>query len=376
MMKILQLGKFYPIRGGVEKVMYDLMLGLSEGQVHCDMLCASVEDHPGGTIQLNPYAKLMVVKTRLKLVATMLAPGMITTLRNIAKDYTIIHIHHPDPMACLALFLSGYKGKVVLHWHSDILKQKILLKFYSPLQRWLIDRADLIVGTTPVYVKDSPYLKNAQHKIDFIPIGVEFIQEDKVNVTALRQRYCGKKIIFSLGRLVAYKGYEFLIRAAQDLGQDYKVIIGGTGPLFGELATLIRELGVEDRVELIGFVKDEDLPNYFSACDIFCLSSIWKTEAFAIVQIEAMSYGKPVVSTDIPGSGVSWVNAHGVSGLVVKPQDAKGLARAIKHAFVSSADYRHLSEGSRNRYLTLFTRDKMIHKCMYLYNKIIGKDRP
>jgi rhamnosyl/mannosyltransferase len=154
-MKILQLGKFYPIRGGVEKVMYDLMLGLSEQQVHCDMLCASTEDHPAGTMQLNPYARLIVVPTRVKLAATMLSPGMITTLRKIAKEYAIIHVHHPDPMACLALFLSGYKGKVVLHWHSDILKQKTLLKLYAPLQRWLINRADLIVGTTPVYVRQS-----------------------------------------------------------------------------------------------------------------------------------------------------------------------------------------------------------------------------
>jgi rhamnosyl/mannosyltransferase len=351
--------------------MYDLMLGLSEQQVHCDMLCASTEDHPAGTMQLNPYARLIVVPTRVKLAATMLSPGMITTLRKIAKEYAIIHVHHPDPMACLALFLSGYKGKVVLHWHSDILKQKTLLKLYAPLQRWLINRADLIVGTTPVYVRQSAALSKVQHKIDYIPIGVEPIQVDQAKATALRQRYHGKKIIFSLGRLVAYKGYEYLIRAAQNLGQDYKVIIGGTGPLRDELVTLIHELQVEDRVELIGFVKDEEVPDYFAACDVFCLSSIWKTEAFAIVQIEAMSCGKPVISTSIPGSGVSWVNAHDVSGLVVEPENAVGLAEAVKHVFASPDSYTRLCEGSRNRYLELFTRDKMIDKCMYLYSKIM-----
>jgi hypothetical protein len=75
-----------------------------------------------------------------------------------AHEYDIIHVHHPDPMAALALFCSGYKGRVVLHWHSDILKQKVLLKFYMPLQRWLLKRAEVLVGTTPIYVKESPLL--------------------------------------------------------------------------------------------------------------------------------------------------------------------------------------------------------------------------
>src|SRR5690606_28339679 len=137
-MKILQLGKFYPIRGGVEKVMYDLMLGLSDRQISCDMLCATTEDHPGGTLILGPYARVLAKRTQVKLAATMISTAIISTLRKIANRYDVVHIHHPDPMASLALLLSGFKGKVVLHWHSDILKQKILLKLYGPLQRWLI----------------------------------------------------------------------------------------------------------------------------------------------------------------------------------------------------------------------------------------------
>lgn len=95
----------------------------------------------------------------------MLSPAMIFRLRKINKEYDIIHIHHPDPMACLALFLSGYKGPVVLHWHSDILKQKMLLKLYSPLQNWLLRRAKVIVGTTPVYVQESPFWKTYSAKL-------------------------------------------------------------------------------------------------------------------------------------------------------------------------------------------------------------------
>lgn len=370
-MKILQIGKFYPIRGGVEKVMYDLMLGLADRNIHCDMLCATTEDHRGGIIAINSYAKVIAMPTQIKFAATMIAPKMILKLRQIADDYDIIHIHHPDPMACLVLFLSGYKGKVILHWHSDILKQKMLLKLYSPLQSWLIKRANLIVGTTPVYVQESTFLNKVQYKTDYIPIGVEPIVHDIAKVEAIQQKYENKKIIFSLGRLVEYKGYEYLIRAAQYLDEQYQIIIGGKGPLHDELQQLIMQLGVQDRVELIGFISDDQLPAYYGACDVFCLSSIMKTEAFAIVQIEAMSCAKPVISTNIPGSGVSWVNANKQSGLVVEIENSKAIAKAIHTILDNKETYDQLSIGSLQRYQTFFTREKMVDKCLKIYNRLI-----
>lgn len=200
----------------------------------------------------------------------MLSPAMIFRLRKIRKEYDIIHIHHPDPMACLALFLSGYKGPVVLHWHSDILKQKMLLRLYTPLQNWLLRRAKVIVGTTPVYVKESPFLENIQRKVTSIPIGIDEMKPIPERVAQIKERYAGKKIIFSLGRLVEYKGYEYLIQAARRLTDDYVILIGGRGPLQEYLQALIDELGVADRVKLLGFIEDDDLPDYFGACDLFC----------------------------------------------------------------------------------------------------------
>jgi len=373
-MKILQLGKFYPIRGGVEKVMYDLTLGLSERGVHCDMLCASTEGYRGGSIPLNKFSTLMVVPTQMRLAATMIAPEMIGRLRKVANEYDVIHIHHPDPMAALALYLSGYQGRVVLHWHSDIIKSKILLSLYAPLQSWLIRRADLIVGTTPVYVQQSPFLADVQDKVDYIPIGVNPMTPDLKRVREIKKQYAGKKLIFSLGRLVPYKGYEYLIHAAKYLGDDRVILIGGKGPMQEALAKLIEDLGLEEQVKLLGFLSDADIAAYYGACDLFCLSSIWKTEAFAIVQVEAMSFGKPVISTEIPDSGVSWVNADGQSGKVVKPEDSGALANAI-FDLTASDDYRQkLSEGSLHRYKRFFTRDKMVERCLEAYIRVMRKD--
>ncbi|MDR1182609.1 MAG: glycosyltransferase, partial [Bacteroidales bacterium] len=216
-MRILQVGKFYPIRGGVEKVMYDLTVGLSQRKIRCDMLCAATESQKPGIIRINEYARLFCMPTWIKLSATMISPAMITQLRKIQSEYDIIHIHHPDPMACVALLLSGYKGKVILHWHSDILKQKLLLQLYRPLQRWLIHRADVIVGTSPVYTQHSPFLQKVQDKIIHIPVGVDPLVARQDQIQRIREQHAGKKIVFSLGRMVEYKGYEYLIKAAQYL---------------------------------------------------------------------------------------------------------------------------------------------------------------
>ncbi|TJY60177.1 glycosyltransferase [Sphingobacterium alkalisoli] len=369
-MKILQIGKFYPIRGGVEKVMYDLTAGLSEAGIACDMLCATTENHPGGVIQLNALGRIIAIRTQIKFAATMIAPAMVLKLRRIASDYDIIHIHHPDPMACLALFLSGYKGKVVLHWHSDILKQKTLLKLYRPLQDWLINRADRIVGTTPVYVQQSDFLQGVQHKIDFIPIGVEPVKADPKRVTDIRSQYPDRKLVFSLGRLVEYKGYRYLLDAAKTLDPSYMVLIGGMGPQREELLHIIQEHGLQNKVALLGYIADDDVPNYFAACDVFCLSSTLKTEAFAIVQIEAMSCSKPVVSTHIPGSGVDWVNQHGESGVVVPKEDGSALAKAFEQVIEDPAYYQKLANGASARFEAYFTRDRMVAAATQLYQKL------
>ena len=116
------------------------------------------------------------------------------------------------------------------------------------------------------------------------------------------------------------------------------------------------------------------LPDYFGACDLFCLSSIWKTEAFGIVQIEAMSCGKPVIAMNIPESGVNWVNMDRFSGINVKPGDAEALAEAIATVLSNSHLYERLSQGARQRYETMFTKELMTELCLNLYRMILSNN--
>ena len=359
-MKVLQLGKFYPILGGVEKVMWELTEGIGRAGVDCDMLCACKTPQ---VITINEHSRCICVKALFKAAATMISPAMIVFLRRHCAEYDIIHIHHPDPMAALALRLSGYKGKVVLHWHSDIIKQRFLLFFYLSLQTWVVERSDVIIGTSPVYVKESPFLQRVQEKLACVPIGIDPLPQVSVEPSDY-------KTVFSLGRLVGYKGYEYLVEAAKYLPDNYRVVIGGEGPLRKKLQAQISAEGLDGKVSLPGRIPQEDLPRMFAACSVFCLSSIWKTEAFAIVQIEAMSCGRPVVATRIPGSGVPWVNEHGFSGLNVDPGSARQLADAILEITADPETYRRYCGNAVERYRTMFTKKAMIDKCLDIYNKL------
>ena len=368
-MRILQLGKFYPIRGGVEKVMYDLMLGLSEKGIDCDMMCTTL-DNRKGEVRLNANARLILCRTLFVLAATTFSPMLVWRLRRMCNRYDIIHVHHPDPMAALALFLSGYRGKVVLHWHSDVLKQRLLLPFFMPLQNWIINRADTIVGTTQTYVESSPFLEKVKHKLEALPIGVEEVAPSTKEVDNIKNKYQGKKIVYSIGRLVEYKGYTHLIDAASHLTDEYVILIGGDGKLRDSLQQQINNNGLSQRVKLLGLLSDMHRDALYGAADIFCLSSVQKTEAFAIVQIEAMSCGTPIVATNIPGSGVPWVNEHSVSGINVEPENGKALAEAIMQICESKEVYDRFAQNAKMRYATQFTYERMIDDCIAIYGRI------
>lgn len=367
-MRVLQLGKFYPIRGGVEKVMRDLTEGLANNGVECDMLCAWFEKGRKKTVlPVGEKGKLIIIPTWLKASGTMIAPGMIGYLRRHCREYDIIHVHHPDPMAGLALRLSGFKGRVILHWHSDILKPKVLLAPYIPLQKWVIKRAETIVGTTPSYVRNSPWLKDAQNKVTYVPIGIEPVIPDKEKVRAIQEKYGQRKIVFSLGRLVPYKGYTYLIEAAKFLPDDYVVLIGGAGPLREELEAQIQDSGLNQKVKLLGRVADEDLPSLYGASSVFVLSSVLKAEAFGIVQIEAMSAGIPVIATKIPESGTAWVNEDGFSGINVEPRDPEELAEAVIRICSDGLTRHTFGKNAMDRFEKLFRSEIMTNKIKQLY---------
>jgi rhamnosyl/mannosyltransferase len=194
------------------------------------------------------------------------------------------------------------------------------------------------------------------------------LKEKKVN--DIKKAYKNKKIIFSIGRLEYYKGFEYLIESAKYLDDSYVILIGGKGSLDMELNKLILNKKLESKVVMLGEINYKNLGNYFEASDIFCLPSIAKSEAFGIVQIEAMSFGKPIISTQIEGSGVDWVNKNMESGVTVPIKNSEKIAEAIKDIMLTKERYNKFSKKSKERFLTNFTHSIMINKTINLYDSL------
>ena len=369
-MKILHIGKFYPpCFGGIEKVNYDIVEGLNAGGIQTDVLCSN---HTKGNVFTNNIYKIYRVHTLKVIASTPLSYSFITTLKKVQDEYDIIHIHLPNPMANLAVFLTQPKAKIVLHWHSDIIKQRKLMILYKPLLHWLLKKSTSIVVTSPTYVEGSSILKKYRDKITCIPIGIDSkeltIKRDVLD--KLKETYKDKKIVFSLGRLVYYKGFEYLIEASKSLPNDTIILIAGIGELKDKLQEQISANKLEHKVKLLGRISFEKLGAYYELCNIFCFPSTERSEAFGVVQIEAMSFGKPVISTSIKGSGVDWVNLDNVSGIIVPPKEANKLAEAITELLVDKEKYKRLSEGAKKRYEEIFTKDKMVEEFKKLYLEI------
>jgi glycosyltransferase involved in cell wall biosynthesis len=373
-LKILQLGKFYPpSTGGIETVMYDITEVLNNSDdIICDVLCSN-KDFTYKENFINNY-KVMRTKTLGVYFSTSITFQIIFKLKKIITQYDIIHIHLPDPMANLALLcVNTDKQKIILHWHSDIIKQKYLLKLYEPLQNWMMKKADKIIATTPKYIEESKYLQKYKEKCVSIPIGID---ENKLisnssKVKELKEIYKNKKIIFSLGRLVYYKGFEYLIKSSEYLDDNYIILIGGSGHLKEQLKNIINYNQLQGKVKLLGRVEDDELGSYYDACDIFCLPSIIKTEAFGIVQIEAMSFTKPIVTTKIDGSGVDWVNEHKVSGINVDIKNPEALAKAFRAVLGDENKYNKYCQNARTRFENLFLRKKMVNSIIDLYKEVL-----
>jgi len=370
-MKILQFSKFFPpYIGGIESFVFDLTEELSK-KITCDVLCSNTKNE---TVIENK-GKYKVIRTASlgRLFSTSISFAMIYWLKKIGNEYDLIHMHLPNPMANLAYFLVRPKAKLILHWNSDIVKSKCLTFLYEPLQNWLLKRADKIIILTPSYLEDSKYIRRYKEKAVVINYCIKpetlTINEDKVR--EINGLFKDKPIILSFARLVHFKGFKYLIGAMKDV--DAYLLIGGSGPLKEQLQNQINNLNLSRKVLLLGEItrKEGALGAYYQACDIFCLPSIHKAESFGIVFIEAMYFGKPIVSTDIKGSGVRWVNINNVTGLSVQPKDSSALAKAINKIITNPDLKNKFGENAKKRFDENFKMNIALDKVYKLYREVV-----
>jgi glycosyltransferase involved in cell wall biosynthesis len=362
-MRVTHAAKFYPpALGGMETFVQYLCEGTSgEWDV-----CAVVANQSRSTVE-DRCGRVRVVRAgSLGTVASVpLCPSLPFHLWREPADCVVLH--EPNPVAGSALWLRTPAPRLIVWHHSDLVRPWWAPYTYGVVQRALYRRADCVVVSNPVLAARSPLVRLAR-RVEVIPLGIDlehYRAPDAVHqalVERIRALAPGPRILF-VGRFVYYKGIDVLIDAMTRCPGTLMLV--GDGSLEGELRTQVATLGLQDRVRFIGRVSDEDLPAYYHASDVFVLPSVAVTEAYGLVQIEAMAAGVPVVSTNLP-TGVPWVNQDGVTGLVVPPRDAGALAEAVRRLLGDAGIRRSLGAGGRRRAEALFSRDRTIEAFKHL----------
>jgi len=369
-LKVLHVGKFYPPHmGGMETHLETLCGGLRTSLDLRVIVASEGRERIDETVNGVAVSRL---PARFHLASTPICPTMITSLHG--SDADIVHLHVPNPLAVLAYLASGYRGRLVVTYHSDTVRQKVLGRAFEPILHAALRRADAIIATSPNYLGSSRVLALHKERCRVIPLGIRIEDFDRCDpdaVAEVRQQY-GERLMISLGRLVYYKGFEHLIGAMPHVRGN--LLIVGKGPLRDSLTQLAASLGVSDRVHFLGKIGHEQLVKCYHAAKVFVFPSIARSEAFGIAQVEAMAAGLPVVNTALD-SGVPFVSLHEKTGLTVPPGDAAALAAAINRLLDNEPLRKSLGSAGRIRARQEFSVETMTARTMALYSAVM-KQRP
>lgn len=371
MKKILHVSKYYPpYSGGIEDVCYNIVRCLAgvegiEQKVICFNNCNE-------TIY-DTYEKVEVIRvgTLKKIARQALSISYKKELKRLMRSFEpdVVHFHAPNPL--ISYYLCAMLPsdiKLIVHWHSDIVAQKLLYQLVKKQETKLLCRANIIIATSSDYITNSKPLQVFKDKTVVIqniidPSKFEYTKEIAQKVEEIIIRYGHKPILLFVGRHVKYKGVQYLLEALKVVGNTCEVIIGGKGPLSREL----KAINNSSNVHFVGRIPEEELVAYYYAADIFVFPSITKNEAFGVVLAEAMYCNTTAITFTIKGSGVNWVNVNGVTGLEVENSNSYKLAAAIDTLLANEELRLNYSSQARKRVEELFVIDRIKEQLIALY---------
>lgn len=345
-MRILHISKYYyPYIGGVEQVAKDIVDSLKDvNGVQQKVICfnetmeGNGQTYDGKKDCIDYVDDIEVVRCGYftKISSQSLSMSYAKNLKNMMENFIpdVVIFHYPNPFVC-QLLQKYYKNKfkLIVYWHLDITKQKILGKIFAKQNVRLLERADKIIATSPNYIEGSRYLTQYNQKCVAIPNCIrperfELTTEGVDLIQKIKEKYKNKHLCFCVGRHVPYKGYKYLIEASAYLNDDVVICIGGQGPLTNDLKEMAQG---NSKINFLGRLTDTELAAYYSACEIICFPSITKNEAFGIALAEGMYFSKPAVTFTIPGSGVNYVNIDKETGIECKNKDVKAYGEALNY---------------------------------------------
>ncbi|HSM56350.1 MAG TPA: glycosyltransferase [Candidatus Sulfomarinibacteraceae bacterium] len=357
---------YHPIIGGIE----NHIKTLAERQVEAGHDVTVLVTNPRRLPPVERVNGVRVIRAaRLAtLTSTPISPTLPFLLRRQRPDIT--HLHFPYPIGEISQLLVGRRRPYVITYHSDVVRQKQLLRLYEPLLWRILRGAARILPTSERYVTTSPYLTPLRRQCTVIPLSVDPLPFQ--NAQPLLQGADCPTLLF-VGRHRYYKGLDDLLRAMVHL--PARLLVAGDGPVRADWEAEADRLELGHKVRFLGTISDEDLPGLYASADIFVLPANSRTEAFGKVLLEAMAADLPCVTTEV-GTGTSFVVEDGVSGYVVPPRDAASLATAIARLLEDDELRQKMGRAGRRRVLAEFTPELMEARVARVYREVIVQQNP
>ena len=385
-MRILHLYKDYsPVLGGIEN--HVRVLAEAEAARGLDVTVAVCAPKGAGLPRESLENGVRVLRLpRLTTFRSLpLSPAYWFAVRRLARDVDVVHVHSPFPLGEAAVRSLPRNIRLLATHHSDVVRQRFLLRFYAPLYRVFLDRVDLILPTSSAYAASSPWLRTRLGKCRTLPLGVDTRRfhpaqscpcgespeepPSERDVAALPPEgalRAAPEAVFRLlfvGKLRYYKGLDTLLRAMAELPDSIRLDIVGSGPKGPEWQALSRRLGLDARVCFHGEIPDADLPAVYRSADLFVLPCNCRAEAFGTVLAEALASGLPCLTCEV-GSGTSSVVRNGVTGQVVPLSDPAALATAIRQLAADRPALAEMARAARADALERLSEDVMVESMM------------
>ncbi|WP_280076939.1 glycosyltransferase family 4 protein [Pseudomonas fulva] len=369
MIKVLHFFKtYYPdSMGGIEQVIFQIAEGTQAHGIEPEVLYLSSR----GAARNEPVANHLTHRAKLDLhvASTGFSLSAFKDFAELARKADIVHFHFPWPYMDLVHFATRLNKPTVVSYHSDIVKQKWLLKLYQPLMNRFFSSVDRIVASSPNYAAHSPVLTQFKDKVSIIPYGLDRSTYPKASAEKLaywRQRL-GERFFLFVGALRYYKGLDYLLEAARISGLP--VVIMGGGFLEQQLRQQASDAGLS-QVQFLGGLPDEDKVALLKLCYAFTFPSHLRSESFGISLLEAAMYGKPLISCEM-GSGTTFINLADQTGLVVPPRDAPALAQAMQQLWDDPAQAQAMGAAAQQRFENVFTASAMANAYAELYRSLL-----
>ncbi|MGE5094787.1 MAG: glycosyltransferase [Betaproteobacteria bacterium] len=340
-MRILHVGKYFPpTPGGMERFLGDLVAAQREAGhevavlVHDDGRREAAGDPPW----------VMRCPVWMRLIFAPISPAFPWWLARAIRRFRpeILHLHMPNVAPFWALMLPSARAiPWVVHWHSDVEVSQVAVRLayphYQLFERAVLDRAEAIIVTSRAYLEASKPLAEWRDKCHVVPLGVDPARLPPVDRDRAASAWQPHALrLLAAGRLTYYKGFDTLVRAVIGM-EGVQLAIVGEGEERARLEAILQGAGRPSHIRLVGEVDDATLQGLMGSCDVFCLPSRERTEAFGIVLMEAMRYARPLLVSSLYGSGVNWVARDGQNAVVVPPGDVAAWRRGIEALAASPA---------------------------------------